>query len=453
MPYEPGVIFDRVTLPVKGFFRNYFSRLKMFDRNVRLLLLGDLFIALGMTFWGLLFNLYLRTLAIQNFNMNPMEVSAFVGDIAATGQLAAAVFSLPAGILAARWNQKYLLILAHFLSSFAFIGAILSPGPMSIQIFVFISSLKVFNDIVTGPFVMRNSTPVERTYIFSLAFILKLGCGVFGANVAGAVKDWLAESASLTQIESYQWAILGGIALSMIGVIPFLFIRVPKTKEGAERKLTLSGWRKWDWKLFAKAIIPATILSTGAGLIVQFMTLYLKESFPGIEDRSIGMYMSFQHATMILGLILAPVLAEKLGKIRTIVSTQLLSVPFMFILAVTGDITVAVGAMVLRAALMNMSGPVGDTLTIELCRKEEQEIFTALKTMFWAGSWGMSGLIYGQMKEVSERIYGDTSHDYALMFFVAIGLYLTSTILYYVFFRNAEKEIAAARAAGRDPSG
>lgn len=416
-----------------SFLSNYLSRMQMFNRNIRLLLLGDVFIGLGMTFWMLLFNLYLKEFG-ADLGMSLRETSMFIGKTTAIGQFAAALFAIPAGYLAGRMNNKLLLIAAHALSSFAFMGAIVSPEPISLHTLLFAGmGFGVFIWVVTGPFTMANTGPKERTYVFSFAFTLRLVGGIAGNIIAGHLKD-LACGAGIAQILAYRYTILGGIFFSLLAVVPFFFIQTPKHRQGG--MLSLKGWRRWDWVLFAKALLPTFLLAIGAGLIVQFMNLYLKDTFPGLLDSQIGFFLSMQSLTMVFGMLLAPALAERYGKIRTIVYTQLASIPFMLLLALTGNLWLAVAALVVRASLMNMSGPVSNTLVLELCRKEEQGVLSALFTMNWNFSWAVSAIIYGYMRG-----------NYRLMFFIAIGLYISSTLLYYAFFKDAEDMIERRRIA------
>ncbi|MBI5882640.1 MAG: MFS transporter [Elusimicrobia bacterium] len=414
----------------------YWSRLRRFSRNIRLLLLGDLLIGLGMTFWGLLFNLYLKEFG-AGLGFDDAGTGMFIGKTTAIAQVAAALCALPAGFCAGRWDHRTVLIVSHLVSLAAFVLAILNPSPEGLHLCLFLGAgASVFFWVVTGPFTMENTESEERAYVFTLAFTLRLVGSIGGNILAGHVKEWAA-LAGLSQLAAYRAAILAGLGVSLLGVIPFLMIRSGRHEPcPQERGLSLSGIRDWDWAYYGKALLPSFILAIGAGLIVQFMNLYLKDSFPGLSDSRIGFFMSLQSATMVVGMLAAPLLAEKIGKVRTIVGSQLASLPFMLALAVTADLEVAVGAMLLRASLMNMSGPVSNTLVMELCRKREQGVLSALFTLNWNLSWAMSALVFGRMKG-----------DYKLMFFAAIGLYIISTLLYGAFFRGAEAEVERRKKA------
>lgn len=414
----------------------YLSRIRMFSGNIRLLLLGDLLIGLGMTFWGLLFNLYLKAFG-AGLGLGDAGVGMFIGKTTAIAQVAAAVCALPAGYCAARWNHRTVLIVSHLASVALFAAAILHPAPGGLHVLLFLATgAAVFFWVVIGPFTMDNTTSWERTYVFTMAFTLRLVGSVAGNVLAGHVKESVI-AAGLSELAAYRGAILGGLSLSLLGVVPFLLIKDRPAPAGSPRRLGLGDLLGMDWRFFGRALLPSAVLSIGAGLVVQFMNLYLKESFPGLKDSQIGFFMSLQSATMVLGMLAAPLLAEKKGKVMTIVGTQLASIPFMLALALTGDVRVAVVALVLRAGLMNMSGPIANTLVMELCRKREQGVLAALFTLDWNLAWAMSAMVFGHMKG-----------NYAMMFYVAIGLYVASTALYYVVFKDAEDELERRRKAG-----
>ncbi|MFA5140267.1 MAG: MFS transporter [Elusimicrobiota bacterium] len=412
---------------MKTALNTYLSRLSMFSRNVRLLLLGDLLIGLGLTFWLLLFNLYLKEYG-ADLGLSEAGANVFIGRTMAISQVAAALFALPAAWLASRFDMKKVLIGAHLLSCLAYAACILSTRPGALRACVFFGTgFCVFFWVLAGPFTMENTTDKERTYVFSLAFTLRLVGSIGGNLLAGNLKE-LAFGLGLSQLEAYRLAILCGLGVSALAVVPFSLMR-----GGAKAEKMGSA----DWGFFGKAILPSALVSVGAGLIVQFMNLFLKDTFPGLKDSQIGLYLSMQSGTMVFGMLLAPLLAEKYGKVRVIVWTQLLSIPFMLTLAFTRDLRAAVVALVIRAALMNMGGPVSNTLVLELCRKSERGLLSALFTMDWNLAWSVSALIYGQM-----------GGDYTRMFIAAVGLYMASTTCYYAFFKDSEAEMERRKKAG-----
>lgn len=409
---------------ISRFTSEYYQRLKSFNKNIRLFILYGLLAYMGVIFWGLLFTLYLQEAGYDKKS---------IGDVLMVSNIAMALFALPAGYLVGRYNPKRILVLAAICSALAFIGTLSTLDKPSILVMVFLeATMGTFIGVVSGPFIMNNSTATERTYIFSISFIIMQGGGLLGNIIAGAVKDVMTQY-GVPSLLAYRYTILSGVLLSVVGIIPLLYITASGFRKTEEKSICLSEITKWNWRLFLKATIPPTLISIGAGLIVQFMNLYFKDTFKS-SDSSIGFYMSLGAISMAVGGLIAPILAEKIGKVNTIVGTELVSIPFMIVLALTRNIELAVVAFVLRATLMNMGSPISSTLTLELCRKEEQGILNALSMTTWSASWALSAWLFGQVFK----------GNYTVCFFVAVVLYFIAAILYYLFFHKEEKKLKTA---------
>jgi MFS family permease len=116
--------------------------------------------------------------------------------------------------------------------------------------------------------------------------------------------------------------------------------------------------------------------------------------------------------------------------VRTIVFTELASIPFMLILAYSYNFPLVFMAFLLRGALMNMGQPVGTNFAMEMVPKSHQGLMNALLMFAWTSSWMISTRIGGMVIE----IYG-----YTVSLLVAIILYVISALTYFMFFRKAEK--------------
>lgn len=407
----------------KNILVQYLERLRLFSRNTRLFLAGEFLIGLGFTSWMLLFNLYMQEAGYDK---------AAIGDANSVSHVAAAVFAIPFGFMATRLNIKAMLIATSAASPVFYSLAVNAGTTETMYLFIFLATgLFVFQQVAGAPFIMRNTTARERTYVFSSMFMLMLVGGVAGNVGAGLMKKYM-HSHGIDPLDGYRWTIMTGMALSMFSVVPFAFMRTSEIKTIGKEE---HGEKKpFDWPLFCKAFIPNFMLAVGAGLIVQFLNLYFKDNFAsrGVTDADIGFYMSMQSATMAFGVIAAPMIAEKIGKVRSIVTSQMCSIPFMLALALTDNLELAVVAFVVRAALMNMSGPVSNTLVMELCPEKDQGLFSAAFTVNWRLSWAISAFLFG-------RVLGG---DYKASFYTAIGLYIISSLFFYLFFRNAEKDAA-----------
>ncbi|RKX25472.1 MAG: hypothetical protein DRP46_11935 [Candidatus Zixiibacteriota bacterium] len=73
----------------------------------------------------------------------------------------------------------------------------------------------------------------------------------------------------------------------------------------------------------------------------------------------------------------------------------------------------------------------GTNFGMEMVDKSEQAFVNALFMFGWNSSWMISTVIGGRLIE---------AHGYTLPLMITAGLYLLSSILYYIFFRSSERK-------------
>lgn len=400
-------------------FRIYKQKLSHFSHNAKFLIYSELLSATGMTFWGLLFNLYLKSLGFSREE---------IGNTLLCGNLAIACCALPMAFLSNKHRFHRLMGVGQILSLLFLLLSLVFTGKWEIRFFVFMAfSFMTASKILISPFIMENSSIVERTYVFSLHSIAGYVGGVLGNLLAGTSADGAAKFLGLVSSDSYRVAILVGLSLSFFGALSLLsFVKTPKKKEQSYN-VSFNYFKGLDWNYFTKVLLPANLIALGAGLIVQFLNLYLKDVFHA-SDSFIGVVMSIQSAAIMAATFVAPLIAERLGKVKAVTLFYSLSLPFMVILAFTTEIFWGSAGVVVRAALMNMAGPLFSSIVYEYCVPGNRSFLNALNTIFWALSWALSAFLYGTVFK----------GDYTLCFLLASALYLASTILFYRFFKDRE---------------
>ncbi len=367
---------------------------------------------MGMGFSGfmLLFNLYLKSL---NFS------EGRIGNIISATTLGTFVMALPASIIIRRFSIKKILLIATPIATFSYLLQVSLPHYYLILGAGFSAGLSaVFFRVASAPFFMRNSTPKERPYLFSMQFVLMLIAGIIGNLLAGFLPG-IIEKANVATIQSFRWTlyIFGGLVLAAL--IPYLMIREKPLTQPQKFKIHSS-------KLIFKLFLPNLVVGIGAGLSIPFLNLYFKEIFH-TPTRLIGIFYSGQQLLMITGLLIAPVIAERIGKIKTIVWSQLFSIPFLIILGLSRNLTLSATAFFIRASLMNMAQPLFTNFAMEAVKTDEQPFTNGLLVIAWTAGWGVSASIGGHLIE---------RFSYAVPFFTTSFCYLISTILIYAFFAS-----------------
>lgn len=399
---------------------DYIADIKLITRNVWLFLAGALLIGLLHSFMWLLLNLYFKEIGFGE---------GLIGQVLSMFALGGTLAAIPVAWLIARYRLKPLLVGTALLTC----GFFLILCNLQIYALILISAfvvgvLMTVLRIASGPFFMRNSTEQERTLLFSLLFSNFIIAGMVGSIGGGAMQEFVQELTG-SSIKGYQYTLSFAALVSALAVIPFLMIKAkPPHPEEVKKTFSLASFRR-KWRLFFKLTFPHFLVGAGAGLIIPFLNLYFRNRFE-LEPGRIGFYFSMLQVTMLFGVLAGPILRRKFGFIRTVVITELASIPFMLILSFTANLTVAFWAFIFRGALMNMAQPVSTTFAMEAVAEEDHGLINSLATIAWTGSWAISAQIGGIIIE---------KHGFVPSFLLAIVLYAASAVLYYSFFSKSER--------------
>lgn len=401
----------------ESMLNEYRKNLKQITPNAKLFLFGGIFNGLGMAVFGLLFNLYLEEYGFSKTD---------IGRILSLGSLGATVVAIPAALIIERTHVKKILFWSTILATFAFLGQIYFKTLPLLFLFGFLGNvfISVYR-IAVAPFFMRNSNKSERIYLFSINAALGMLSSLLGAVIGGWLPDFFRKFHLAPNLGvAYEMALYVGIVASAIAIVPFFFITQKPIP--VDRTDFLAKIKNYDWKIIGKLMVPKMLIGMGAGLVIPFMNLYFKNVF-NLETSQIGYYFSILQVFMFVGMMAAPVISRRFSMLNFIVWTELISVPFMLILALTNNLGLAVGAFILRGMLMNMSTPIASNLEMEIVKEEDQPLTNAISTLAWNGAWTISANFGGAIIE---------KYSFQYSFYVTIVLYISSAASYYFLLKG-----------------
>ncbi|MFH1701526.1 MAG: MFS transporter [Candidatus Zixiibacteriota bacterium] len=400
---------------------DYFQDLRQLTPNARKYLLASFFIGMTFSSMMLLLNLYLRE---RGFG------EADIGSVLSFGALGMVCISIPGAFLISRVRLKPILLISTILYAIFGIITIYAQQLWAIQAAYFLAGITMtFYRIAASPFFMRNSSSRERPYLFSLSFGIAVIAGVIGSFIFGALVEYLVGNIGYDTVQAHRLSLAIGVFISLLALIPFAMLKMPKQIPKEDRfEISFKTFAPYRG-LFLKLCAPYFIVGTGAGMIIPFLNIFFRDRF-GKDADEIGLFFGLVHLTMFIGVMAGPIMVKKIGMVRTIVFTQLLSIPFMLILAFNYYFPLVIGAFLLRGALMNMGGPIGNNFAMEMVPKSMHAIMNALLMFAWTSSWMVSTKIGGMIIE---------SHGYTLSLVIAVILYVISSVLYFFFFRSSEK--------------
>jgi len=185
--------------------------------------------------------------------------------------------------------------------------------------------------------------------------------------------------------------------LSLLGVIPVLRMRVqPMVKSERAVNLHFGDMVKQSRKM-GKFIIPPLATSAGAGLIMPFMNVFFRQVHHQ-ADQTIGLVFAFGSLAMGIGMVAAPLLVERFGKVRLYALSRGLSLPFLGILGTSPWFGLAALAYNVRIMLMNMAGPVYQNFVMEEVEPELRPAASSMLAVSSSLGWGISSIISGWLQ-------------------------------------------------------
>ena len=409
-----------------GLLREYAAQVRGASRNPRLYLLGMFLFGVGQSIFGLLFNLYLRDLGLTD---------ATIGQILSKVALGATVAALPAAFLFRRMPARTLLVGGAALASLGYVfqAALVEPELLLLVAFLTGMVLTIFR-LSIAPVVMKETATERRPFLFSASFGVFFLSAILGSAVGGALPH-LVHIVAPASGQALRLSLFAAAAITLASAFPFLAMRSGEEGSGAGGRPgaleQIKDLLEIDWGLHLKLILPSAMIGLGAGLIIPFLNLYFKDRF-GLTEGAIGILFSVMQGFMVAGNLFGPAVSRRLGLVLGVVATQLLSVPFMIVLALSHLFPLVALCFFLRGGLMNMNQPLVSHFAMEVVPERDHAVTNSLLSLSWYLAWTVSAEMGGALIE---------RKGYEEPLLIAAALYVGASVLYWIFF----KDVAEAR--------
>ncbi len=435
---------------------NYIQQFGHFQRNARLYLISNVLSGVTTGILLVLYNLYLFSLGYG---------ADFIGLVLFVGTIGAGIAIFPAGICIDRFGGKAVVICSNLLIGFAGIGQILFRQPVPLLVSAFIAGIGGAGTlVVNAPFLTINSAPGERSHLFSLSIALGLVTTVVGNSIGGILPvyfrglSWLMGPlppwlglvlAMQPSPRSYQLSLLFAGAIAIPSLVPLFMLedrRPPRQFRGATRKTPGSlsfptpTWLSNNLLVSIRSIVCSAIfflilvqafIGAGAGLFFPYFNIYFVQQL-NASPALFGLLSAGATAITALLTLIAPWLARRIGKVNSIVSTQVSSIPLLVTIGLTPILPVAAILYLFRQGLMDMSNGVLQVFSMEAVSEQHRGVAnSAYQVAFqvpWALTAPLGGLIIIHFGYPAVFIGG------ALCYLVA------SSILWGVFGRGRENQ-------------
>jgi MFS family permease len=416
---------------VEGLAR-YWRRLRSFSPNARFYLLSTVITGLSFSIYSLIFNLYIDSSGYSR---------SFLGELQSMPNLIALLGALPAGVLVDYIGRKRALLLANIGRTVAALGIVLSPGPWWLRLSMITFGVSGALWMVSGsPFMMENSTEEERNSLFSANFGLQTLVGFFGTFVGGYLPTLFGGllDVDIESAPAYAATLGVTVGLSVLALIPVFMIQERPRPDDAEGPIDSDRVVRsiWPWRnvsdmgLVMRIFLPNILISMGAAILIPYMNLFFKETYP-ISDKALGTLFAISSVVTGVATLASPLLADRWGRIRSLVITQMTSIPFLLLIGFSGIYWVSGVAFWVRAALMNMGNPLYSAFAMEQVVERERATVSGLMGMSWNIGWTIGPYLSGYMQ-------AHPSIGFQPIFVITCSFYIVASILMRSFFQRLD---------------
>jgi len=360
---------------------------------------------------------------IKSAGLSEAVVGGFEGSVA----IASAVVCLLAPPLIAVLGYRTLFLAAAGAFALSRFGAALVPTAGVLLFLGLVGGLGVgVMQAATAAFYADNSSPRERTHLFSIDLVVRVGLG-FAGSVAGGFLPLLFRS-FMTDVDAYRATVAVAAVLLAASAIPAWGITGRVGKPGRSMKRYLVTMRRFgSWGHTARLLVPQLLISFGAGLVMPFVSLYLKHHLGATIDQ-VGMIQGVSMLVMGVAALGGPIVARRVGLIRGLVFAQAISLPFLIAIPLTTSLRIAVVLFWIRTALMNMSWPLFSQFSMEGVPSREKPVVAAAFAFAWSMGWLGGSVVGGRIMEFS----------YTVPYFVTAGCYAMGVIASWTLLRKRD---------------
>ncbi|MDY6846647.1 MAG: MFS transporter [Chloroflexota bacterium] len=404
--------------------KTYIARVRAFSPNARKYLISMMIYGAGFGIHRILFNFFLRSLGYDE---------TFMGLLSTVSSMSVLIAALPMGYLADVLGRKLSLVISAIVIGASILLMVTAPTvPILIVTNILMGVGSSLGSVTSGPFLMENSGEIERTYLFSISSGLRMAAFSVGDWVGGFLPTWFGGFLDVSPIsaQAYAWAIGVSGVLVFVAVIPRLMLKPKKIPSDQKTAFAPITYARENPGMLTKLLLPMFVTSIGAGLIMPFMNIFFSNVHHQ-PDPVIGTMFAWGSLAMGVGLILAPALADRFGKMRVVVYSQAISIPFLALLGFSPVFGLSALAYFVRLTLMNMSSPVYQTFVMEQVDSESRAMVASLNSMVHSFGRAFSPVVSGWMQ---------VNYGFGPPFIGTISLYILAIGMYYAFFLRGKRQ-------------
>lgn len=408
----------RTKRALRAALEDYADAMRHFTRNARLLLIALGVQSLGMGILVTIFAIYVKGSGLSE---------AVVGDVEGSLALASAAICLLAPPLIAVFGYRRLLVLAATLYGAARLGQ--AGFPQAGILMAFGGVYGAGDGIMQAApvsFFAENSSPRERSHLYTADLFTRVMGAMIGGVIGGVLPSLF--SSLLGEVNAYRITVAIGGLLLLSSAVPLLMIKeaLGHPRHAFARYLeTARGFRSWAH--VGRLLVPQILISMGAGLIMPFLSLYLKRQL-GASIGQVGFIQGVSQLAMGVAALGAPLLARRLGFVRATAVAEAASLPFLAVIPFVTSLPIAAVVFWFRSAFMNMSWPTWSQYTMEYVPGRERPIVAGMVSFGYSAAWLAGSALGGRLM----------AHSYTVPYAIATVLYAAGAFMTWFILRKHE---------------
>jgi MFS family permease len=350
----------------------------------------------------------------------------FMGALITMMGVSTFIVSIPLGALADRYGRKKLLIMGNIISAADIAIFALTTEPLFLIMAALAEGISESGFMAaSGAMMAEKAGDANRTKVFALqAFATGIAFGL-GSFIIPVVVVFEGMGFSSKDSHVILYVILALAALAST----YFMLKVSESKTLKTGKFTLRNLVPQKSRgTVLKYTTAGAIIAFGAGMVVPLMTYWLHLAY-GIPDSVSGPIIGISNILIGVANLAAPPLARRIGLVKSIVLTQVISTVFMVATPLSASWIAASSVWTVRTFLMNMANPLQQSMIMGLVSPEERGVASGISGALWRLPNALSTTVGAGL--MAAGFLGEP-------FFLAGGLYVVSISLFWAFFRRTK---------------
>lgn len=364
----------------------------------------------------------------------------FMGLVVTVMGVSTFVASVPLGMAADRYGRKSMFIAGNVIAGLIIALFALTTDPvLLVTAAVFEGISEAASLASSGALLAEKASHAQRNSVFALfGFAQSIAFGM-GSIIIPVVLVFEALGVPSGTSHTLLYVILALLALASTSIL-LKVTEAKRKKPPPEVTREARQKHKESRHILAKYVFTSAIIAFGAGMVVPLMTAWFKVAY-GVPDTLSGPVLGVSSLFIGAATLATPMLAKKLGLIKSIVLTQAASTIFMFATPLSPNFALASSVYTVRAFLMNMASPMSQSMIMGLVDEDVRGAASGVNGALWRLPNALSTFI---------GAFFIAAGLLAVPFFLASFFYGISIALFWYFFRKTKmpEEIVAPPSLG-----